>query len=281
MVVARMRILSVGIVVGAFFIMAGAASGEMVVRVGQGGVGVWPGEGDARCGMDGRSFHAVEGNCYYPVDFQRSPDHVEIARWDDGVMSTAWLIVEEVEREIQEIDFPDESYVHLSSEDLQLHYQQQAHIKPLLRRRGGEPRFTLPLGAPASPLPAGNYFGVPRVFNGEPKNAHTGTDYAIPTGTPVNAVADGEVLFSGEQFFAGKCVYLYHGNGLISMVFHLNETSVADGADVERGSKIAEVGSSGRSTGPHLHLGLRWHGARIDPAALLEDPSGLPKVEEH
>ncbi len=253
---------------------------ELAVEVPQGQVGVWAGDGEASCGMDGRTYKAIAGNCYYPVDFERKPGWIEIARWDGGSMQSAKLIVTEVEYPVQDIDFPDESYVHLSEEDLARHYREQSEIKPLLRRRGGEARFTLPLGKALSPLPEGKYFGVPRTFNGEPKNAHTGTDYAVGTGTPVLAVADGTVLMVADYFFAGKSVYINHGAGLVSMVFHLDAFDTETGAEVSRGDGIAKVGSTGRSTGPHLHLGLRWFGARIDPTPLMGDPSALPQVSE-
>ena len=130
--------------------------------------------------------------------------------------------------------------------------------------------FTLPLGAPADPLPQGKYFGVKRTFNGEPKNPHTGVDYAIGMDNPVLSVAAGKVALTGEHFFAGTSVYVDHGDGMISMYFHLNSISVEVGQEVAKGEEVGKIGSTGRSTGPHLHLGLRWKGARIDPTPLME-----------
>ncbi len=252
------------------------------VTVPQGSVGRWSGEGTRRCGMDGRSWQPIQDTCWYPVDFLRTPGRIEIARWLDGGrgMETAWLIIEEKEYELQEIEFPDDRYVHLSPEDLARLYSEQAEIKPLFRRRGGPPRFTLALGQPLQSPPEGRYFGVRRKFNGEPKNPHTGIDYAIGLGTPVKSVAAGTVVLTGEHFFAGSSVYVYHGNGLISMYFHLSEIKAEVGQEVERGDEIGLVGSTGRSTGPHLHLGVRWRGARIDPAVLLGDPQQAPAVAD-
>lgn len=278
-----MRSLVIGIVLLVVLGLGASSSwAAWMVEVPQGQVGMWPGEGegDASCGMDGKVWPAIEGTCYYPIDFERSPARIEIARWDGAERKTGWLTVKEVEFPLQEISFPDDSYVHLSEEDLARHYQEQAKIKPLLRKEGGPAKFTLPLGKPLAQMVDGEFFGVPRSFNGEPKGAHTGADYAVGMGTPVRAVADGTVLLAGEQFFAGRCVYVQHGGGLISMYFHLSETAVADGETVTREGKVAEVGSTGRSTGPHLHVGLRWHGARIDPEPLYNDPSGLPAVTE-
>lgn len=254
---------------------------EPTVRVAQGDVAQWSAPGTESCGMDGRIWQAIEETCFFPVDMAREPGHVEIARWrDGGPIETGWLIVEEKEFALQSIDFPDDSYVNLSEEDLARHYREQAVIKPLFRRRSGEPRFTLPLAKPTEPLPEAKGFGVQREFNGEPKNRHTGADYAIPLGTPVRAPADGKVVIVGEHFFGGNSVYIYHGDGLVTMFLHLSEFSVEEGQEVQRGDEIAKVGSTGRSTGPHLHLGVRWNGARVDPQLLLEPVENLPAVEE-
>lgn len=111
-------------------------------------------------------------------------------------------------------------------------------------------------------------FGARRIINGEPRSPHTGADVSLPEGTPVLAVADGRVVFAGEQFFGGKEVVVDHGGGVISMYFHLKEFGVAAGMPVRRGDRVGLVGATGRATGPHLHFGMRVTGARIDPALL-------------
>lgn len=247
--------------------MAATALAATSVEASQGSVVRWAGAADS-CGMNGKVWKAVESTCYYPIDFEASTGTIEIARWNGGSMESAWLRVVEKEFGDQDIDFPDDRYVHPPQEDLAGHYQDQVKVKRVFRTRG-EAKFTLPLGNPADPLPEGKYFGVSRTFNGEPKNAHTGTDYAIGLDNPVLAVANGQVVLVGEHFFAGSSVYVDHGNGLISMYFHLNSFSVEEGQEVQRGDEVGKIGSTGRSTGPHLHLGLRWLGARIDPSPLV------------
>jgi murein DD-endopeptidase MepM/ murein hydrolase activator NlpD len=83
---------------------------------------------------------------------------------------------------------------------------------------------------------------------------------------------------AADHFFAGQSVFLDHGDGLISMYFHMSRMNVQEGESVRRGQVIGEVGATGRVTGPHLHFGLRWHRARIDPALLLGAPGGLPQI---
>jgi murein DD-endopeptidase MepM/ murein hydrolase activator NlpD len=147
-----------------------------------------------------------------------------------------------------------------------------------LWRRAGPRRFTLPLHPPLDPLPEGGRFGSRRVINGQPKSPHSGADYSAPAGVPVLAAGDGEVALVGDHFFAGRSVFIDHGDGLISMYFHMSRVGVKEGENVRRGQPIGAVGSTGRATGPHLHFGVRWHRARVAPALLLSDPAGLPQV---
>ena len=109
---------------------------------------------------------------------------------------------------------------------------------------------------------------------------HSGRDYPVGDGNTVSAVADGRVVLAAEHFFTGNAVYVDHGGGLVSMNFHLKSLSVKTGDEVKRGQALGKIGATGRATGPHLHLGLRWLGKRIDPALLLDAPSKLPSVSD-
>jgi murein DD-endopeptidase MepM/ murein hydrolase activator NlpD len=94
----------------------------------------------------------------------------------------------------------------------------------------------------------------------------------------VLAIADGRVALAADFFFSGGSVFLDHGDGLISMYFHLEEWTVEEGGEVRRGEVIGKVGQTGRATGPHLHMGARWRGARIDPMLLLAPPEQIPTL---
>ena len=264
------RVLAFAVLLSGLLLTHPMAATE-VTEIDQGGTARWSGQSFDSCGMDGRVWPALDGVCWFPVDFRREPGTVEVAGWQGDTMQKAWLRIVERDFGLQDIEFPDDTFVHLSQENLGRLYEEQAQIKPLFRKSKGSARFTLPLGNPAEPLPEGKYFGMRRTFNGEPKNPHTGTDYAIGQGNSVLSVADGKVVLTGDHLFAGTSVYVDHGGGLVSMYFHLSEVVAAEGQEVKKGEVVGKVGSTGRSTGPHLHLGLRWQRARIDPEILMGD----------
>jgi murein DD-endopeptidase MepM/ murein hydrolase activator NlpD len=113
-------------------------------------------------------------------------------------------------------------------------------------------------------------FGTARVINQEVKSRHLGLDYGVPAGTAVHAVNHGAVLLARPLFFEGNCVVLDHGQGLLSLYLHLSEFRVKEGDEVDPGQVIGLSGGSGRATGPHLHLAIRWQGVYLNPATLLK-----------
>ena len=240
----------------------------------------WPGEGIERCLVADRAFAPTEidgqSGCLVPVGLTRTGDIVA-ERDRDGGRERLSIGLGEYPYSVQRLTIKDQSRVDLSPENLARVQRENALIAKLWGRQGGS-RFTLPLGPPLEKLPAGGRFGAKRIINGEPRSPHTGADYAVPQGTPVLAVDDAVVALTGEFFFSGNAVFLDHGNGLISMYFHLHEVFVEQGEEVSRGRLIGTVGSTGRSTGPHLHFGVRWQGARIDPSLLLGESEKIPTV---
>ncbi|MBC7905732.1 MAG: M23 family metallopeptidase [Rhodospirillaceae bacterium] len=118
--------------------------------------------------------------------------------------------------------------------------------------------------------PISGVFGSQRILNGEPRAAHSGTDIAAPTGTPIRAVADGMVtLAHTDLFFTGKTAMIDHGLGLQTVYAHMSRLDVVEGQTVRRGQVIGAVGASGRATGPHLHWGASWLDVRLDPETVL------------
>ena len=130
-------------------------------------------------------------------------------------------------------------------------------------------RWSLPMQRPV-PGEISSEFGLRRMFNGQQRSQHKGLDLRGAAGAPVLAAADGTVALAEELYFSGNVVYLDHGLGLFSVYAHLSAIDVQPGRQVSRGQAIGKVGSTGRSTGPHLHLGCYALGTAVDPVPLLE-----------
>lgn len=126
-------------------------------------------------------------------------------------------------------------------------------------------KFSAPVDAPTSDV-----FGSQRIFNGVAQREHQGLDYRVPTGTPVAAMNDGTILLARFLYFEGNCVVIDHGQGLLTLYFHLSEIKVKEGDPVKRGQEIGLSGGTGRATGPHLHVAVRWQATYLDPARLLQ-----------
>jgi murein DD-endopeptidase MepM/ murein hydrolase activator NlpD len=240
----------------------------------------WSAPGTTRCGMLGRTWAALQETCYYPIDLLQKPGVVVVARMISGRRETARIAVGPFAYGTEAIELPDIPQADPSADDLKRNSRDQVLLGKVWARPELPARFTLPLGDPAKPLPEGQSFGVKRVFNGKPAaQPHTGCDYATPMGSPILAAADGTVVVAEDLFFAGNAVFIDHGNGLVTMYFHLSEIKVAVGQEVAKGHTLGAVGSTGRSTGPHLFFGVRWHNARVDPTILLGAPADIPSVD--
>ncbi len=241
----------------------------------------WTAPGTTRCSMQGRTWAPLQETCYYPIDLLQKPAVIAIARVISGRRELARISVGPFPYGTEEIDLPDIPQANPSPLDLKRDSRDQVRQSKVWRRTEGPAKFTLPLGAPVRPLPEGKSFGANRVFNGKPApHHHTGSDYATPAGSPVLAAADGTVVIAEDQFFAGNAVFIDHGNGLVTMYFHLSQIKVEVGQEVTKGYTLGAVGSTGRSTGPHLFFGVRWHDARVDPKFLFEDPDKIPSVND-
>ena len=114
-------------------------------------------------------------------------------------------------------------------------------------------------------------YGSQRILNGKPRWPHYGIDFAQELGTPIKAMADGVVtLAEKDLYFTGATLIFDHGHGISTLYMHLDQIFVELGDIVKQGDIIGTVGSSGRSTGPHLDVRLNWFGTRLDPATVLD-----------
>jgi len=114
-------------------------------------------------------------------------------------------------------------------------------------------------------------YGSQRIFNGTPRNPHFGLDVAAPKGSPVIAPWSGKVIVAeNDLFYSGGTLIIDHGYGVTSTYIHLNKLHVAVGDEVKQGQRIADIGATGRVTGPHLDWRINWRHQRLDPALVIE-----------
>jgi murein DD-endopeptidase MepM/ murein hydrolase activator NlpD len=140
--------------------------------------------------------------------------------------------------------------------------------KDYLNRVTPEREWSGQFGTPAEAA-ISDVFGSERIFNGKTSSPHLGLDFRVPSGTPVAAMNDGTVLLARPLYFEGNFVVLDHGQGLLTLYLHLSEFKVKEGDQVKRGQVIGLSGGTGRATGPHLHVAVRWQGTYLDPAQLM------------
>ena len=113
-------------------------------------------------------------------------------------------------------------------------------------------------------------YGSRRVYNGEPRRPHFGIDIAAPQGSPVIAPVSGKVtLVHDDMYFSGGTLIVDHGRGISSTFIHLHKILVEEGDEVAQGQVIAEIGATGRATGPHLDWRINWFNERLDPQLLM------------
>jgi murein DD-endopeptidase MepM/ murein hydrolase activator NlpD len=143
----------------------------------------------------------------------------------------------------------------------------QDFLSRITAEREWNGNFTAPVDASTSDV-----YGSQRIFNGVAQRPHWGLDYRARTGTPVTAMNEGTVLLARFLYYEGNFVVIDHGQDLLTLYLHLSECKVKEGDKVQRGQLIGLSGGTGRATGPHLDIRVRWQGIYLDPARLLQLP---------
>lgn len=179
------------------------------------------------------------------------------------------LIVREAKAYPEQHLTVENKYNELTQENLDRHGREKAATGEALNTLSRIRRWTLPMMRPV-PGDKTSDFGLRRFFNEVPKNPHSGVDLRAARGDSILACAAGEVLLAGGHYFAGNSVYLDHGEGVVSMYFHLDEILVEEGEELSRGQLLGRAGSTGRVTGSHLHWGLSLQGQLVDPMMLVD-----------
>lgn len=200
------------------------------------------------------------------VDLNETPaDHLLTDAESQETLATVHILPNEFGR--QEVKVPPK-FVNPSRRQLDRIKKEGREIHALLRPVSEERYWRGNFIIPVTGTPMGT-FGLRRVFNGEPRNPHSGEDIAAPEKTPVYAPNDGVVAGVVDHFFSGKGIIIDHGRGLFTEYFHLFKAEVKKGQKIKKGEEIGLVGKTGRATGPHLHWGMVINGAKVNPLSVV------------
>lgn len=179
---------------------------------------------------------------------------------------------------VQNIQLPPDKSALVEQEISQ---EEEDYLSPVWSRTSTAIQWRKPFLLPlSSEAPTTSPFGIRRNYNaGQFYSFHTGQDFAAPGGTMVFAPADGVVALAEPLTVRGVSVILDHGAGLFTGYWHLQEALVGPGDAVHAGDPLGLVGTTGRSTGAHLHWEFRMYGIAVDPMAFLTQPLLATKPE--
>lgn len=222
--------------------------------------------------LDGRELRvSPEGDFIFGLSRDADPDVILEVITPDGATRAETYSVTRREYNVQKIEGVEQKHVTPPKEVLDRIARENARISKARQR--DEPRtdflkpFVWPLTGPITGV-----YGSQRVYNGVPRSPHYGLDIAAPTGTRVIAPAPGVVTLAEKDiYYSGGTLIIDHGHGFSSTFIHLHKLLVKEGDSVRQGQEVAEVGATGRATGPHLDWRLNWFGARMDPALFMAD----------
>jgi murein DD-endopeptidase MepM/ murein hydrolase activator NlpD len=170
---------------------------------------------------------------------------------------------------VQRIDGVDQKYVEPPPEVMKRLEEEYLMVRKAREAMSAQPFWRTGFIWPAVGRISGVY-GSQRIINGKPLRPHFGVDVAALPGTRVRAAAAGTVsLAHGDLYFSGKTVIVDHGLGVSTLYIHMQDLNVATGDRVTQGQVIGTIGTTGRSTGPHLHWGLNLGQEYLDPATVV------------
>ncbi|HXQ66311.1 MAG TPA: peptidoglycan DD-metalloendopeptidase family protein [Alphaproteobacteria bacterium] len=249
-----------------------AAAGTLSLegKATQGGLLFGSVEPGARVMLDGKPVEvAADGGFVIGFGYEARPEAALVVRHPDGSEEERTLAVAQRRYEVQRINGLPEALVSPPAELLARIKAEQARIDKARASDFPEPLFRSGFVWPVEGKITG-VFGSRRILNGQPRQPHFGVDIAGAVGTPVAAPADGIVtLAEPDLYLTGGTLIIDHGLELSSTFLHLSAIEVKLGDRVRQGQEVARMGASGRATGAHLHWGMNWRSARLDPALLV------------
>ncbi len=209
-------------------------------------------------------FIAIGGS---PLGTKAGKHPIKVSHGSLSISLAINVLAGEFER--QELTLPEDK-VTLSPEDEARANEEAERLRAnwaIINPRMWEGDFIMPLEGGIS-----TDFGVVRIMNKVKESIHSGLDIRGAFGTPVYAANMGRVVIDDDLFFGGNSVVIDHGMGIYTVYMHLQETKVSEGEMVDKGEVIGLVGSTGRSTGPHLHYTVKIAATNISPRALSKLP---------
>tara|TARA_A100001011_G_scaffold394641_1_gene487526 strand:+ start:198 stop:1058 length:861 start_codon:yes stop_codon:yes gene_type:complete len=232
----------------------------------QGGLIIFKAENASHIQIDGKAVSINQKNGFV-VGFHKDDVDLRIitARCQDGTEFNLNLLPEQRTYKTQEINgltndmvTPPEKILHQIAHDSKM-------VKQARSQKGTSTDYFISgFDWPVDGAITGVY-GSQRILNGKPRQPHFGIDLAAPAGTPITASAAGKIVMAKNLYFTGWTIIISHGDYLSSTYSHLQDIYIKLGEHVNRGEIIGAVGSTGRSTGPHLDWRLNWLDKRLDP----------------
>lgn len=263
------------VLLAAALLLAGAAWAaepplELQGRMEQGGLVIGKAAPGAEAMLDGMALDMdAEGNFAFGFDRDHGKQARLTLRYPDGSSVDRMLDISPRDWKIQRVEGVPQKFVTPPPEAAAA-IARSTKLKNEAREKRAEgswfrESFVWPATGPISGV-----FGSQRYYNGEARRPHYGVDVAAPSGTEIVAPASGVITLADMgMYFEGGLVFLDHGQGVTSLMMHMSRIDVKAGDRVEQGDVLGAVGATGRATGPHLHWGLYWRGAWLDPQRLV------------
>ncbi len=202
-----------------------------------------------------------------PVDINTPPDKYPVSITQGGETRTLSLTVKTHKFKTVKLTLP-EGKVTLSEENQKRAVKEAGllnKIWPEQTHKAWGERFTDPTGTEVSEV-----YGVKRIMNEKKTSVHRGMDFRGKTGTPIMAINSGAVVLTDDLFYGGNTLIVDHGMGLYSVYMHLSKFKASKGDKVSKGQVVGLIGSSGRATGPHLHMSVKLNGVSVNPESLFK-----------